>query len=250
MDEKNGREGRQREAERIAEEWTSTLLKPILVAPPEGLEFTVAALVSPGIELGYVTSPVDLSDVRAEVVRYGRQLRSVASVGRTTVPCLVSLPAHDPVPVDLAVAANADMPTASGDIDKWLDRARDEIVRLADLSPALSYTEVPVPQAVAALRMGTVDFVTTRIMAGWTPGTRKTKLHTIRVHTTASGLRVHYSLNISWHPLYFGAPSPIVSGKLPAGRYQFGVDGPKVAITQDPAVFDIPQITDAHLSVA
>ena len=41
-------------------------------------------------------------------------------------------------------------------------------------------------------------FVTQRLVASWLGGVTKTSLYPIKVHTSASGLRVYYSLKIIW----------------------------------------------------
>lgn len=226
-------------AEQIARTWTSVLMKSFGEDVADPAELSIPASPSPA---------VDLTDVGTVVLRFGRQLRSVQEVKRE-VPVLVEPSSGTAMAVDLDASAGAGMSVAEVGADRWLAEAGDRINQLADAS-SLSYRELPIDVVTSVVQAATVELVASRVLTGWIGGGTKVSLYPVRVHTTAPGLRVHYSLNIVWNPVYYGAPSPTVSGKLQAGRYQFGVDGPGRPMTQDPAVFDVPQIQDAHLSVA
>jgi hypothetical protein len=69
-----------------------------------------------------------------------------------------------------------------------------------------------------------------------------------QVSTDSPGLRVHY------HPAYwheaktvFGQPSTPVRGYVVPGRFVFGAMGPRQALRFDPAEYEIPPSTSAHL---
>ena len=50
-----------------------------------------------------------------------------------------------------------------------------------------------------AVGQAAMAFVTQRLVASWLGGATKTSLYPIKVHTSASGLRVYYSLKIIWN---------------------------------------------------
>lgn len=72
-----------------------------------------------------------------------------------------------------------------------------------------------------------------------------------KVYAQKNGYRVHYS------PAYFynmsnvfGAPTSPVIGYIYPGKYIFGVQGPRdILPIIDPATFDIPPLSEAHLVV-
>jgi len=226
------------EIQQEAHAWTSALMRSVLEEPIHSKRLWVPASPNP---------LVDLSDVKTEVVRFGDQIR-VCEKFSLNVPVLFRSSTGLAMPVDLTAAVGAEIPEAQTEVEYWLDEARNRVRRLADASP-MEYEELAAPQVWALLERGTNSFVTARFLPSLFGG-GKNPIYPIDVHTTASGLRVHWSKNIFWYPIYFGAPSPKVTGKLPAGQYQFGVDGHGMAITPDPAVFDIPQVQDAYLTVA
>lgn len=224
--------------EREARVWTSALMRSVLEEPIHSERQWVPASPSP---------LVDLTDVKTEVVRFGDQLR-VCERSILNIPVLFSSFTGLAMPVDLTAVVGAEIPEAQSDVKYWLDEARNSVRRLADAS-SMEYEELAAPQVWGLLETATNSFVAVRFLPSFLGGA-KNPIYPICVHTTGSGLRVHWSKNITWHPVYFGAPSPKVAGKLPAGQYQFGVDGQGMIITPDPAVFDIPQVQDAYLTVA
>ena len=221
-----------------ARAWTSMLMRSVLEEPIRSERQWVPASPSP---------LVDLTDVRAEVVGYGDQLR-VCERFELTIPVLIVPSTRLPMPVDLTAAVGTEIPEARTDVENWLDGARSVVRGLAGAS-SMEYEELAVPQVWGIVEAATNAFVSVRFLPSLFSGT-KVPTYPIRVHTTASALRVHYSLNITWNPVVFGAPSPTVAGKLQAGRYQFGVDGKGVAMMKDTGVFDVPQVQDAYLTVA
>lgn len=70
----------------------------------------------------------------------------------------------------------------------------------------------------------------------------------IRVHTQTAGLRVHYTPSYFFTPnQVLGAPTTPVDGWVQPGRYKFGAMGKGFPLKFDPADFDIPPQTEAHL---
>ena len=226
-------------ASHLAEVWTSGMMIVIQDEQSEPSAWRLPDSPSP---------LVDLTDVGSEVFRYGAQLRSLAAA-QFDVPVLVERSSNLTVLVDLAPTDGSEGDTAGTDVGRWIGEARVMVGKLAH-APGFIYDEVPMDSVIDVLHLQTRAFVTSRIVASWIGGATRTTMYPVTVHTSASGLRVHWSLNITWNPVFFGAPSPSVTGSLPAGRYQFGVDGSAVSMKQDLAVFDIPQTTDAYLTVA
>jgi len=184
--------------------------------------------------------------VRDEVLSLSLQLRWAANAGRE-VPVLIEPDSGTLLPVNLVKAVGAEVPFKTDEFDRWLDEASEMVSELAEASSVTLAFRTP-PDVMSFLRGSTADLVTTRFATAFARG--RVNLYPVCVHTTAANLRVHYSLNIAWSPVYFGAPSPTVRGKLQAARYQFGVDGVGMTLARDPAVFDIPQTVDAYLTVA
>jgi hypothetical protein len=96
--------------------------------------------------------------------------------------------------------------------------------------------EAPTPRTAAALGAASSGFI------------RQNPYLDLEVHTNETGLRIHYtpSYFVDWSNV-FGSPTTPSAGWILPGRYKFGAMRSNSDFLLDPANFDIPPTTAAHL---
>jgi hypothetical protein len=225
-------------AQDVARQWTSALMDNAWDQTDAGL-----AEVPPSPVTG-----LDLGDVSLAVVRVTSQLQSLERSNRR-VPVVVDEFSDAILPVDLDNLVDPGGKLRTQNVGEWIDLANYAVGNLAD-SSRFSYDEVAVDQVRGALHDATLSLVTQRLLTFGQAQSIGPRAHRVTVHTLKSGLRVHWSLAIAWHPVVFGMPTPTVSSNLLDGRYLFGVDSANMSMSIDSGIFDIPQTLDVFLTVA
>jgi hypothetical protein len=225
-------------AEQAAREWTSALMDQAW-GRDDAIDGELPPTPVPG---------VDLDDIAGAVVDITGQLRSLEQRNRM-VPVVVAPRLDLVLPVDMDELVDPTGAMRLRDVDQWIDRANEGVVQLAQAS-SFSYEELPVSQVTDILENATSSLVATRILAFKFGDGAGPRLHTVTVHTSASGLRVHWSLALAWRPVFFGAPTPTVTAQLQDGKYNFGVDSRDMPMKIDEGLFDIPMTVNVDLAVA
>ena len=222
----------------IARQWTSALMDHAWNQAANG-----SAEIPPSLVSG-----LDLGDISRTVVRVTSQLRSLERSNRR-VPVVIDDSRDAILPIDIDGLVDPAGQLRTQNVGEWIDLAGGAVSGLAD-SSRFSYDELGVAQVRGALQDATLSLVTQRLLAFGHSGSMGPKAHLVTVHASKSGLRVHWSLAIAWHPVVFGMPTPTVSSNLLDGRYLFGVDSARMSMSIDSGVFDIPQTVDVYLTVA
>jgi hypothetical protein len=105
-------------------------------------------------------------------------------------------------------------------------------------------------EAKSFFRGGLIDFLSSRFrFAAKSSAAAPSRGLPFTVHTKHSGYRVHYTFAylINTSPV-FGAPTTPVSAYMKPGIWKFGIwQNGRVAL--DPADFDVPAVSEAHLVV-
>jgi hypothetical protein len=105
-------------------------------------------------------------------------------------------------------------------------------------------------EARSFFRTGLISFLSSRFrFSSQSKATSPSKGLPFTVHTQQHGYRVHYTYAylINTNPV-FGAPTTPVSAYMKPGIWKFGV-WQKGQVVLDPAEFDVPAVSAAHLVV-
>lgn len=198
------------------------------------------------VERQYCPTSLDIfvADVEADIDRLNLQL-SYCYDHRLSYPCLDDFNSG-PVPLDMTFVVEMFL----WSFDSFSYHSALELLRRNASffdNWQLRYSEYSADEVVGFLNTRLFDFLTTRFSA------RQSNISTrpglpFRVITQRHGLRVHYSPSYAMKPSrVFGSPTSPVDSWIQPGKWKFGAVGPNFKLRFDPADFDVPPLTEAHL---
>jgi len=195
----------------------------------------------------YVSQSLDIytADVEAAVDRFDAQTK-FCNQFKIGFPCILL---SEPIPVDwsnLFAFFGLDILSKLKPPQKydWFNQVGSSLALVGNWG---TVTHISSADAISYFRTGLVRFLTVRFSA------RQSNISTnpglqFRVITQGIGLRVHWSPAYFFNPQnVFGSPTSPVDAWIQPGKYMFGAVGPNLSLQFDPAMFDIPPLTQATL---